>query len=100
MVAEYESLPNVKMMNCKRMVQTMMQKIERNERSSEETYANIIAKIKIMYKDKITEAEASEAARNLIGFCQEILNYKLEKQRELKNKEQKRNLIDLSRKII
>jgi hypothetical protein len=69
------------------MAQNNTQKLERNERTSEETYARIITRIKIIYKDKITEAEASEAARNLIGFCQEILNYKFDKQRELRNKE-------------
>ena len=72
------------------MAQTIMQRIERNERSNEETYANIIARIKIMYKGKITEAEASEAARNLIGFCQEILNYKLEKLKRVKEQEVKK----------
>ena len=78
------------------MVQTDMQKIERNKRTSEEIYANIVARIKIMYQGKITETEACEAARNLIGFCQEILNYKLNKQRELRNKDSKKeNLIDL-----
>ena len=67
-----------------------MQKIERNKRTSEEIYAGIVARIKIIYQDKITETEACEAARNLIGFCQEILNYKLEKQRKQEHKEQKK----------
>ena len=72
------------------MVQTDMQKVEIDKRSSEEIYAAIVAKIKIMYKGKITETEACEAARNLISFCQEILSYKVDKQRELRNKESKK----------
>ena len=82
------------------MIQIDMQKIERNKRTSEEIYVDIVARIKTIYKDKITETEASEAARNLIGFCQEILEFKLEKQRKQEYKQksipnQKINLIDL-----
>ena len=82
------------------MIQIDMQKIERNKRTSEEIYVDIVAIIKTIYKDKITETEASEAARNLIGFCQEILEFKLEKQRKQEYKQksipnQKINLIDL-----
>lgn len=29
-----------------------------------------------MYKNQITDSEAQEAARNLINFCQEIVDYK------------------------
>ena len=51
-----------------------MNHINKDERTGEEIYAGIVTRIKIMYQDKITDAQSQEAARNLIGFCQEILN--------------------------
>ena len=54
-----------------------MSHINKDERTGEEIYAGIVTRIKIMYQEKITDAQSHEAARNLIGFCQEILNYKL-----------------------
>ncbi len=66
-----------------------MQEINQNNRTNEEIYAGIVSKIKTMYHDEITELEAKEAARNLIGLCQEIFDYKMEKaekQRSLKKK--------------
>ena len=76
-----------------------MQHINKDGRTGEEIYAGIVTRIKIMYQDKITDAQSHEAARNLIGFCQEIINYKFEqqKQRECTGKQ---NVIDLSRGII
>ncbi len=54
------------------------------ERSKEEIYASIVARIQTIYHDKLSNAEANEAARNLIDFCQEIINYKIKKQRDKK----------------
>jgi len=76
-----------------------MSHINKDERTGEEIYAGIVTRIKIMYQDKITDAQSQEAARNLIGFCQEILNYKLKKQKQ-RECTGKQNVIDLSRGII
>ena len=76
-----------------------MKHINKDERTGEEIYAGIVTRIKIMYQDKITDAQSHEAARNLIGFCQEILNYKLKKQKQ-RECTSKQNVIDLSRGII
>ncbi len=37
-----------------------------------------------MYKNQITDSEAQEAARNLINFCQEIVDYKSATVKDLK----------------
>ncbi|BFD45505.1 MAG: hypothetical protein DMENIID0002_01510 [Rickettsia endosymbiont of Sergentomyia squamirostris] len=58
---------------------------ECNERTKEEIYASIVFRIKVMYHNKITDSEAHEAARNLIGFCQEIINYKMKKKEKEDN---------------
>ncbi|WP_341759793.1 hypothetical protein [Candidatus Tisiphia endosymbiont of Ptychoptera albimana] len=58
---------------------------ECNERTKEEIYASIVFRIKVMYHNKITDQEAHEAARNLIGFCQEIINCKMKKQEQKNN---------------
>ncbi|MFP3017820.1 MAG: hypothetical protein ACEY3E_02705 [Candidatus Tisiphia sp.] len=59
---------------------------ECNERTKEEIYASIVFRIKVMYHNKITDSEAHEAARNLIDFCQEIIDYKMKKQRTEQSK--------------
>ena len=46
-----------------------MKHINKDERTGEEIYAGIVTRIKIMYQEKITDAQSHEAARNLIGFC-------------------------------
>lgn len=61
------------------------QEIDKDKRSSEEIYQAIINRLKIISKDKkLTNQEAHVAARNLIGFCQEIINYKIKKRRDRK----------------
>ena len=64
-----------------------MNHINKDERTGEEIYAGIVTRIKIMYQDKITDAQSHEAARNLIGFCQEIINYKFEQRSNRKPKQ-------------
>ncbi len=61
-----------------------MQEINQNNRTNQEIYDCIISKIKAMYQGKITELEAQEAAKNLIGLCQEIFDYKIEQQIKIK----------------
>ncbi len=58
--------------------------IECNERSKNEIYETIVFRIKLMYKNQITDSEAQEAARNLINFCQEIVEYKAATAKDLK----------------
>jgi hypothetical protein len=50
-------------------------KAQPDGRSNEEIYKSIIQSMKNLYGGKITEPEAHEAARNLIGFCTEIVNF-------------------------
>lgn len=38
-----------------------------------EPYAAIVKSVKELYKGNISDQEAHEAARNLIGFCQTLL---------------------------
>jgi|GEM_PF-6389688 len=58
--------------------------------NSTETYQAVVHGIQKMYDYKLSEAEAHEAARNLIGVCQLILEYKREKY--LKQKQQDETL--------
>ncbi|WP_425363604.1 hypothetical protein [Candidatus Tisiphia endosymbiont of Hybos culiciformis] len=63
----------------------MIQEVNNDKRTSEEIYQAIINRLKIIAQDKkLTNQEAHAAARNLIGFCQEIINYKARKQRNKK----------------
>lgn len=62
----------------------IIQEIDNDQRLPEEIYAAIITRLKIISKDKLTAQEAHTAARNLIGFCQEIINYKMTKHRNEK----------------
>ncbi len=57
---------------------------EKDKRSSEEIYQSIVARLKIITPNELTEQEAHEAARNLIGFCQEIIHYKIKTQKSKK----------------
>ncbi len=49
---------------------------------AKESYDKIVCGIKSMYHNNITHIEADEAARNLIGLCNIIINYKIEQKRE------------------
>ena len=66
-------------------IQQMIQEVNNDKRTSEEIYQAIINRLKIIAQDKkLTNQEAHAADRNLIGFCQEIINYKAKKQRDKK----------------
>lgn len=52
---------------------------EPDGRTSDEIYGSIVKRIKAQSKQKLTDAEAHEAARNLIGFCDTILESQLGK---------------------
>ncbi|WP_375319188.1 hypothetical protein [Candidatus Tisiphia endosymbiont of Oplodontha viridula] len=66
-------------------IHQITKEIDNDKRASEEIYQAIINRLKIIGKDKkLTNQETHAAARNLIGFCQEIINYKIKKQRDKK----------------
>ncbi len=51
-------------------------------RSLDEIYASVVERIKKQYHYKISDQEADEAARNLLGFCQKLVEIKAEQIRD------------------
>ena len=50
---------------------------------TKDSYASLVGGIKDMYEGDISNERAHLAARNLLGFCQEIVNFNIrEQQRE------------------
>lgn len=50
---------------------------------TKDSYASLVGGIKDMYDGEISNDKAHLAARNLLGFCQEIVNFNMrEQQRE------------------
>lgn len=47
--------------------------IEKPQRSASEIYDSIVGRIRVMYNNELSDKEAHEAARNLIGFCQKAI---------------------------
>ena len=48
-------------------------------RTVDEIYTSLVARIKRQYGDKISEKEAHEAARNLLGLCNKIVDMEMER---------------------
>ena len=48
-----------------------------DKRSQEEIYQAIVTRIKSSRKNELSDHEVNAAARNLISFCQKILDYKI-----------------------
>lgn len=48
-----------------------------DKRSQEEIYQAIVTRIKNTATNELSDQEANLAARNLISFCQKILDYKI-----------------------
>ncbi len=46
---------------------------EDEKKSQSELYQDIVSDIQKLYKNKITEAQAHAAARDLIGYCQIVI---------------------------
>lgn len=67
-------------------IQQIIREIDNDKRSPKEIFTAIVGKLNIMSKNKLTDQELHAAARNLIGFCQEIVNYKMKKQRTEQSK--------------
>lgn len=47
------------------------------KKKARDSYASLVSRIKNLYGDEITNREAHDAARNLLAFCQEMLDGKL-----------------------
>lgn len=62
---------------------------------NKESFNNIVCQIKAMYNSSMTCSEANEAARNLIGFCKILVDYKV-KERASQKKSTKRDVNDNS----
>ena len=67
-------------------IQQIIREIDNDKRSPKEIFTAIVGKLNIMSKNKLTDQELHAAARNLIGFCQEIIDYKMKKQRTEQSK--------------
>ena len=52
-------------------------KNDKDKRSKEEIYWSIVNRIKVLAKEELSEQEAHSAARNLISFCQILIDYKI-----------------------
>jgi hypothetical protein len=48
-------------------------------RTVDEIYASLVERIKRQYGDEISEQEAHEAARNLLGLCNKIVDMEMER---------------------
>ena len=48
-------------------------------RTVDEIYASLVERIKRQYGKNISEQEAHEAARNLLGLCNKIVDMELER---------------------
>ncbi len=58
----------------------------KGKRSSEEIYQALVNRLKIIARYKLSDQEADSAVRNLIDFCQEIINYKIKNAKGRKSK--------------
>jgi hypothetical protein len=45
----------------------------RKHRSASEIYDSLVSNIQKKYNNQLTDKEAHEAARNLLGFCQKVI---------------------------
>jgi len=67
-----------------------MRRVNSTKDCTTDSFSRIVARIKAIYKDKITDEEAETAARNMIGFCQTIVTYRTRKEREEESKRGKK----------
>ena len=56
-----------------REVKRVMEFVNSDTRSPEEIFSSIRDRIQFMSGDKLSDQEASDATRNLIGFCETIM---------------------------
>ena len=47
------------------------------KKKAQDAYASLVDRIEELYGNEITNSEAHDTARNLLAFCQEMLNQKV-----------------------
>lgn len=62
-------------------LQKIVEQINNDQRSLTAIYTTLFDKLKDMAQDQLIDQEIHTATRNLIDFCQEIVNYKLKKKK-------------------
>ena len=65
----------------------MIMNSNKEKRSPEKIYQALVNRLKIIARDELSDQEAHSAARNLIGFYQVIMDYKIKKQNEMRNEQ-------------
>ncbi|WP_425361528.1 MULTISPECIES: hypothetical protein [unclassified Candidatus Tisiphia] len=63
-------------------MQQITKEIDKDKRSSKETYLSIVNKLKTMSNNQLSDEELHESAKNLIGFYQIIIDYKMKQKKE------------------
>jgi hypothetical protein len=56
--------------------------IDKDKRSFKETYLSIVNKLKTISNNQLSDEELHESAKNLIGFYQTIIDYKMKQKKE------------------
>ncbi|WP_375334067.1 hypothetical protein [Candidatus Tisiphia endosymbiont of Xenochironomus xenolabis] len=63
-------------------MQQITKEIDKDKRSSKETYLSIVNKLKTMSNNQLSDEELHESAKNLIGFYQIIIDHKMKQKKE------------------
>ncbi|WP_425360550.1 MULTISPECIES: hypothetical protein [unclassified Candidatus Tisiphia] len=63
-------------------IQKIVKEIDKDKRSSKETYLSIVNKLKTMSNNQLSDEELHDSAKNLIGFYQIIIDYKMKQKKE------------------
>ncbi|HJD64159.1 MAG TPA: hypothetical protein LFW13_04055 [Rickettsia endosymbiont of Sericostoma sp.] len=63
-------------------IQKIVKEIDKDKRSSKETYLSIVNKLKTMSNNQLSDEELHNSAKNLIGFYQIIIDYKMKQKKE------------------
>ncbi|WP_341750217.1 hypothetical protein [Candidatus Tisiphia endosymbiont of Sialis lutaria] len=63
-------------------IQKIAKEIDKDKRSSKEIYLSIVNKLKTMSNNQLSDEELHESAKNLIGFYQTIIDYKMKQKKE------------------
>ena len=76
-VSSYIESPEV---GCTSSVSPQTQNSDKKtSRTVDEIYDSLVGRIKAQYGDEVTEQEAHEAARNLLGLCNKIVEMEMER---------------------
>ncbi|WP_375333839.1 hypothetical protein [Candidatus Tisiphia endosymbiont of Xenochironomus xenolabis] len=63
-------------------IQKIAKEIDKDKSSSKETYLSIVNKLKTMSNNQLSDEELHDSAKNLIGFYQIIIDYKMKQKKE------------------